>query len=291
MMIDCKTSLEWMAACRPAGEDLADPELADLAAHLEDCAACLKAFRIQQGWDARVGRAIRDVPLPPGLEARLLARLAERPSTRVPEASSTADSSVVPLSQPPADTSCAAAAPHAASRRRHLAALAGAMVATAAAVIAVLLLNRHTLPTPREPAALALEGIAAFEDVEFALPTNNPDKVLRWIRATLGSTAALPSTLNLSRLAGCGRSKILGRDVAVLFYTSGALSAKVYVFPADPFDVQAGAFPEVQQNTQGKTAWVWTEGSLTFVCVISAAPGDPQRLLERFTRPSTGPLT
>ena len=69
-----------LEACRPGHpEDLALPEIAEAAGALEanpDLAAC---HRELQAWDARCAEAMQQIPVPAGLAARLLSRLAEKP--------------------------------------------------------------------------------------------------------------------------------------------------------------------------------------------------------------------
>jgi hypothetical protein len=73
-------------ACRPQGDDLSQPELASLAAHLAASAKLKEVVRRVQETDAAIGRVFRDVSAPDGLAERLLARLAEARQARPPAA-------------------------------------------------------------------------------------------------------------------------------------------------------------------------------------------------------------
>lgn len=66
-------------ACRPASEDLQQPELAPLAVRLVESAELRSQLARVQRFDALLGEAIDDLPVPSGLSQRLLAKLnAER---------------------------------------------------------------------------------------------------------------------------------------------------------------------------------------------------------------------
>ncbi len=60
-------------ACRPASEDLRLPEMDSLAAAVRNDPEVRRQYERSQGWDASLGDAFRDVPVPAGLADRLLA--------------------------------------------------------------------------------------------------------------------------------------------------------------------------------------------------------------------------
>ena len=49
-----------MDSCRPSSDDLAQPELSQLAEHLQDDPELARQFERMQQWDATVGQAIRE---------------------------------------------------------------------------------------------------------------------------------------------------------------------------------------------------------------------------------------
>ncbi len=72
--------LEALEACRPGSEDGLKPgrrqaELSDLAAAMADSAELARLYERLQRVDTAIGEAFRDVPIPEGLEDRILARL------------------------------------------------------------------------------------------------------------------------------------------------------------------------------------------------------------------------
>lgn len=74
--MDCRTALERLevvslnATGRPE-----DAELAEAVEHVESCPRCAPLAEQRRAGDARIGRAMRDVPVPAELPARLLAAL------------------------------------------------------------------------------------------------------------------------------------------------------------------------------------------------------------------------
>src|SRR5262249_34683822 len=78
--MDCRTARLLLDFRRPRGGELPAEDAADLERHLSGCADCDAAWRAERRLDDHVGRAVRDVPLPPGLRERLLGRLEEERS-------------------------------------------------------------------------------------------------------------------------------------------------------------------------------------------------------------------
>ena len=70
--MDCRTAMQLLEVSRPDFEDLDDRELASAAAHLEKCPQCAEQLRNLQIFDRKVGQAMRDVSVPPGLKEKLL---------------------------------------------------------------------------------------------------------------------------------------------------------------------------------------------------------------------------
>lgn len=68
--------LEALESCRPGHDDLARPEMEALRAQLQQDPQLRATFERTQQSDAAIGRAMREVPVPEGLEARLLEALA-----------------------------------------------------------------------------------------------------------------------------------------------------------------------------------------------------------------------
>ncbi len=78
--------LEAIEACRPGSDDVADPALAYLAAELEADAELASLYERLQQVDGLLAAKFRDVPVPEGLQQRLLDRLAAARAERLAEA-------------------------------------------------------------------------------------------------------------------------------------------------------------------------------------------------------------
>ena len=71
--MDCQHVLEILEVARPDSGDRDESELTAAAAHLDECARCAEVFAVTQTLDRRIGRVVRDVEVPAGLQERLLA--------------------------------------------------------------------------------------------------------------------------------------------------------------------------------------------------------------------------
>jgi len=89
--MDCHDVRSLLAFTRQ-GRDQIDPaEQAGVQQHLETCVDCAAASQSEQHLDAALGAAMRDVPVPSGGKARLLAKLdASRPRPWLPIAAAAA---------------------------------------------------------------------------------------------------------------------------------------------------------------------------------------------------------
>lgn len=70
--MDCKTARLLLNFARPLSAELDTDERAALNAHVADCAECQQLRENEQRIDARIGQAMRAVPLPPNLRERIL---------------------------------------------------------------------------------------------------------------------------------------------------------------------------------------------------------------------------
>ena len=72
--MDCDNARQWLAFARPG--ELEAGDLADLDEHLAACPDCAPFARAERQADDAVARAMRIVPIPDGMRARLTTRLA-----------------------------------------------------------------------------------------------------------------------------------------------------------------------------------------------------------------------
>jgi hypothetical protein len=77
--MDCKTARLLLNFDRPRSTELEGDDAQALAGHLAECPDCAAIRHFEHQIDERLGHAIHDVPLPPGLRDRLLAGLTVQP--------------------------------------------------------------------------------------------------------------------------------------------------------------------------------------------------------------------
>lgn len=88
--MDCQTALDILEVDRPGDDDTERPEIAAATKHLDSCAECVSVVQSRQSFNDSVGRLIRDIPIPDGLEQRLLDNLAAHDRSAVTPAVSPA---------------------------------------------------------------------------------------------------------------------------------------------------------------------------------------------------------
>jgi hypothetical protein len=72
-----RRTIEIIESCRPGSDDLRDPQFADAAHEIDQDTTAARFYDQTQRQDARIVGAIDQVPVPPGLAERILARLEE----------------------------------------------------------------------------------------------------------------------------------------------------------------------------------------------------------------------
>jgi hypothetical protein len=82
--MDCGLARERLDLLHPDRPELADPDVVQAVAHVQECAACAEVVQARQAFDREVGRVLRDVPVPTGLRERLVLALTEA-KTEPPE--------------------------------------------------------------------------------------------------------------------------------------------------------------------------------------------------------------
>src|SRR5262249_5113539 len=73
--MDCKTARLLLEFARPCQAELPAEDADALDAHLTSCGDCDALARAERAGDARIGQAMRDVPVPAGLRSAILAKL------------------------------------------------------------------------------------------------------------------------------------------------------------------------------------------------------------------------
>ncbi len=250
-------------ACRPATDDLRQPELQAIAgAVASDARAREIRVRIER-IDRATLRAIHDVAVPTGLEGRLLARLRE--AAQLVDAGKVAD---------PAARSAPGIADHVGtrhSRRRWLAWSAGLATAVAATVAAVMVF-RPAPPLEGQDLELGRNWHTQVVDSDDWQTTDSPDS----------QEYPLPDELRVVPLRFRDASAIVGRD-ALAFDLSlpGGPRATLFVIPQEE-QARVPAAPPLtpQSTTLGPNVAYWQRGHVIYVVVIDGGrPEDYRRLI------------
>lgn len=76
--MDCNDARFYLRFRHSGPDDLGPDVVTDLDRHLADCPRCAAEATASRRFDAAVGRAMRDVPVPAGLRAKLVADLSAR---------------------------------------------------------------------------------------------------------------------------------------------------------------------------------------------------------------------
>jgi hypothetical protein len=268
--MDDQELIERIDACRPDSEDFRDADLAPLAEELAADPACRRLYERVQQLDAAIGAAMEDVPLPAGLQARLLARLAEAQAAEPAEALVDGDVSVAgeATQQPPAVI----------TRRTWL--WTAASVAVAASIAVVALVGRGLWPgqvdlTP----AMIQEGAIAFYGQEQPEPGRDLHKFpAKYPLSRSITRTAQPTWRHLENFLG--RPGLSG--VAFDLLLSGT-EATLYVVPGRTLALPTAPPDQPIATTAGRSAAAWREGDLIYVLVVDGNASAYQRFVRRTT--------
>ncbi len=269
-----------MESCRPGHDDLGDPEMASLARELEASPELAGLHRRLQRLDAAIADAFRDVPVPAGLEARILSRLQAVPS----EADSPA-----PIVVPPAISAhqgeLRSVVPGPWFLRRRWLLFAGGLTAAAAAVLLIVL---GMLRRPHEFRKSDVLELA----VQFYLNDMHGGGQV------LGKTAVrsdYPFSENLMSLISGRFPEIRWRPIAaflnrraVAFDVVGPQGtvATLYVTECSVDGLPAEVPVRPMLSTGDTSVSAWQEGELLCVLVVDGGI----QAYERFLAGSEGPL-
>ncbi len=245
--------IEAIEACRPGRDDVSDPALADVLAELAANPELAKLYERLQQLDANLGSAFRNVPVPNGLDQRLLARVEQARDKNVPlhaeeeERFGTATATAI--------------RPKRLSRRRVLAA-GGAVVAAAVLVIAATVYYNSQ---PYSEASVLEDSVAFFQD-ESEDESLNSGKLL--------DHSPPPKAYPFSRSVGRvpqmrwrSIGKFLGRS-GIAYDLQVCDRATLYVVRQTVPGLGTKPPLRPQKDTGGFSAAVWQEGKLLYVLVL-----------------------
>jgi len=275
--MNCRTARQTLELARP--DELEPKGLDDAARHVDQCPACQRAVRRQNALDARIGVVCRDVPIPSGLQQRLLEGLAAADAG--PELQTWGDEITLALAgNRPAESSVsaptatpAAKRPIQPARRRWL-----LMLSTSAAVVLVIGLSAFwLLPSPP---TVNLDTVS-----QWLADGLDPDELGPFVRFANGAAAELPTTMDTRPLRREPRrlpgAEIGAKtDVAVYFFTVSSspgrppYQGRLAVVPVRSVINPPGSarFLGVQPIYRGAfVTSAWVEGNFVYLCCLENA--------------------
>ena len=270
---------EAMECCRPGHDDLADAEMESLARALEASPELAGLHRRLQRLDAALADAFRDVPVPPGLEARIRARLqavpseVDSPSPEVVPAVATQEAGVGPVGP----------GPHI-SRRRWLLTAGGA----AAAAAAVFLIVLGSLQKPDEFTKSDVFDVALrfyLNDTHEGgrvLSENAPHSEYPFSQGLMGVVSRRFSEIRWRPITGFLNRRAVAFDVVG---PQGTV-ATLYVAECSVDGLPAEVPIRPMLSTGETSVSAWQEGELLYVLVVDGGI----QAYERFLATSEGPL-
>jgi hypothetical protein len=243
--------VEAMEACRPGRDDLADPDLAFLAAHLAESPELYEAHERLQRIDLSLAKAFQEVPVPEGLADRILQRLT--PANEVATPPPDADPPVATVAPPQTHG----------SRRRWLLGAAGLGLTLAASLlVAVMVSNQraeyrddHVLEM-----AVRLFETESFSPAEEHLAAETPPPK---------EFPISPLVLQHAQLRWRSVPQFLGRSgVAYDLTVPGEARATLYVVRQTVTGVPTSPGTQPALTTHNCSVSAWQSGSLLYVLVV-----------------------
>lgn len=251
-----------MHCCRPDLSDLTAEEARALTAGLAEDAELRREWEMLQSWDATIGRAMHDVPVPDGLADRLLAAVHR----------SASDDEVRPLLEPA--EAAAIAEPATVTRRRWMAWPAGVaaavLVTTALVLVALFLAGQPDNLTAAQLAEASGDWMrqlqpAAWRSSDPPLVEFPPDMSVR-----LNFVAWQPAPAILDSQAVVYRAELpTNRATALLFVIRTWQGRQLPAIP--PF------WPD--STTGNVCVGVWKNAGCLYVLVVPGPASDYQRSL------------
>jgi len=271
--------LEALEACRPGKDDLSDPAMERLATAMAASPELDDLYERLQRLDAALAAAFRDVPVPRGLQERILARLAQA----VPAASGeTSGPAVPPEASSPEVSVCVSAGSPAANtaaiapgiRRRRWIAWLGAAAAVAASLLVAVWLDWGPGPLGED-----VDWNAAI--VRFGADLQNGD----FGSGRSAETAPSQYPLSLAIVPYPGTTwrpvqDFLGRSgIAYDLQDAWGFRATLYVVQATAHLPDAPDLYQPVLATGQCAVLAWQEGNLVYVLVVQGAGGEYRRFL------------
>jgi hypothetical protein len=254
---------ELIDAVRPQSGDLSEAAFAELAARLSHDPELRKVYQRSQQFDAAVGDALHDLPVPAGAVDRLFVRLATAEADRALTNAAKESGQAVEGDAAPAAT-CARDAGHPAQPVRWRRTTALAMLAASVAVVAYFVFR---------PARIELTADEIVSSAWFFAEERGEDRLIGEHKPP----AKFPSAAALAAKPTSWRpiTGLLGRSQGVAYHLrSGPARATLYVvhydsgYAAPRLVGLRTAPPPNPLTTGGQAKSVWREGDLVYVLVV-----------------------
>lgn len=258
---------EAIEACRPGSDDLHSPEMASLREQLAADPELQQFYDRVKHFDRRLAEAFRDVPVPEGLEARILARLG------IAGAVSAADSrgdvaEAAPMRRSPFDQP-----PEAAQSRRSRRWLFRAAAAVAASLlVGTFVYLQRPIPLAESQILDAARSAFQSEGTNAWNEGAPPDRFL---------PSGYVRRVSLARVKWRELEGFLGHQAVVYDLTRpDGPSARLYVVRANAAGLPPLPPSAPQSTTHGMSVSAWAERGLLCILVVDGTPRDYQRYLQ-----------
>ena len=239
--------IEAIDACRPGSNDVADPSLAFIADHADFIDL---RSRIEQ-IDAKIKKAFADVPVPAGLEARILAALADAP---LADKTATVDKPI------PLDVI-------AKPRRRYRHWYLGASAAFVAASLLLALVLEWTAAVPLDELSVVQVAMDDFDSPVIGRPLSQVlPQAVKDYQPSLDLNLSLCKSIRWQSL-----DKFLDtKGIVYTFITPQGSQARLYVLesPAGVGDLPDSPPRTPPGNTLGLRAATWQSGDRLYILVV-----------------------
>jgi hypothetical protein len=275
--------LEAMEACRPGSDDVSDPAMEPLRRQLSDSPELTRTYQRLQRLDQALADAFRDVPVPEGLQHRILARLETAGVQKTSPAAS--------LSRDAEGVSVPGTRSRRDWRRRWLIGACG-VAAAAALVLGVLLhLQRSDAFSKSDVPDMLNLAIEHFTNDTregghpIAGPVQPPREFpfSRALAAIFAPGEALFSEMRWRAVHGFLDHEAVAYDLV----GRRGVSATVYVATCSVEGLTTEVPLRPMLSTGQGSASAWQEGDLLYVLVVDGGIQD----YERFFATAGGPLT
>lgn len=249
-----KRIIESIEACRPGSDDIASPDMVDVARQIQQDPQVRSHYERVQKWDAAVSATMEEVGVPEGLAERILDRLRSQAAVSTSEIRSTGSQ------QPVAEAAVRLAPPHDLdsrwSRRKWLAGFA-----TIAASILVVAFLSVWLPGDRE---VPLEDIAEVWFQELGANWQDAQQAPGEFPLPGAITASPTSWQSLAKHSSA-------RGVVYQLQDRAGATGHLFVVRLTRTGLPATPPASPQSNTAGKAVGYWQSGDMVYVLVV---PGD-----------------